>query len=208
MSHKIFRIFNPGGPKEDPIDKRRAQLRNAQRSYRDRKDKYTKALEREVAQIRANEAELMTRCEQLSATVQALTELLAQHGIMTPPTLEKNTNDGLSNKRRNPADVVTEDNLSQSSITSSTLCTSGLSHDTTMTTLTKTPAEVRSPFQTGYIGNADKPKPQSYRYSSEYHRLLKRSWSEIDQALLGSDNSRGRMCELDPTLVGMEFVLT
>ncbi|KAK2040686.1 hypothetical protein LZ31DRAFT_603739 [Colletotrichum somersetense] len=38
MTPNIFRIFNPEGQKEDAADKRRKQLRNAQRSYRDRKD--------------------------------------------------------------------------------------------------------------------------------------------------------------------------
>ncbi|KZL84177.1 transcription factor bzip [Colletotrichum incanum] len=160
MSHKIFQIFNPGGPKEDPVNTRRAQLRNAQRPYRDRKDKYTKALEQEVGQITANETELMTR---------------SRHGIIIPPTLGKNTNDETSNDHHRRQIISIIDNVIS-------LVQFGISRHNAIPTLTRTPAEVHLPFQTGNMSNLNKNK-RSARY-------------------------RSRMCELDPTLVGMEFVLT
>jgi hypothetical protein len=78
MSSSVFRFFNPDGPKEDPVQKRRGQLRRAQRTYRDRKERYTKLLETELGQTRANEAKLMRECEQLRANLQNALELLAQ----------------------------------------------------------------------------------------------------------------------------------
>ncbi|KEY72616.1 hypothetical protein S7711_06252 [Stachybotrys chartarum IBT 7711] len=58
------------------------------RSYRDRKDRYTKALEKELAQSRSNEARLMQESEQLRVTVQNITNLLSQHGILVPPEVD------------------------------------------------------------------------------------------------------------------------
>ncbi|TFB05406.1 hypothetical protein CCMA1212_003041 [Trichoderma ghanense] len=84
MADKIFRIFNPKEPKADPVEKRRAQLRRAQQSYRDRKDKYTKALEFELARTRKSEAGLTSEVQQLHERVQMLTILLSQHGISIP----------------------------------------------------------------------------------------------------------------------------
>ncbi|KAL6871210.1 hypothetical protein J3F83DRAFT_646558 [Trichoderma novae-zelandiae] len=84
MADRIFRIFNPREPKGDPVEKRRAQLRRAQQSYRDRKDKYTKALEFELARARKSEAGLTSEVQQLHETVQILTSLLSKHGISIP----------------------------------------------------------------------------------------------------------------------------
>lgn len=58
------------------------------RSYRDRKDRYTKALEKELAQSRSNEARLMQESEQLRVTVQNIAKLLSQHGILVPPEVD------------------------------------------------------------------------------------------------------------------------
>ncbi|KAJ4858828.1 hypothetical protein T069G_07095 [Trichoderma breve] len=88
MTDRIFRIFNPGEPKGDPVEKRRAQLRRAQQSYRDRKDKYTKALEAELARSRKSEAGLTSQIEQLRAKVQKLASLLSQNGISLPPDFD------------------------------------------------------------------------------------------------------------------------
>ncbi|UKZ80779.1 hypothetical protein TrVFT333_008544 [Trichoderma virens FT-333] len=84
MADRIFRIFNPREPKGDPIEKRRAQLRRAQQSYRDRKDKYTKALEAELARSRKSEAGLTSELERLRGKLQILTNLLSQNGISLP----------------------------------------------------------------------------------------------------------------------------
>ncbi|RBR13314.1 uncharacterized protein FIESC28_08280 [Fusarium coffeatum] len=78
MSKNIFRIFNPGEPKENPVEKRRAQLRRAQQTYRNRKDRYTRTLEEELAKSRSKEAELMRENQQLRNALQQLSQ---QQGI-------------------------------------------------------------------------------------------------------------------------------
>ncbi|KAJ9148576.1 hypothetical protein NKR23_g4924 [Pleurostoma richardsiae] len=83
MSDRIFRIFNPRAT-ENPVEKRRAQLRRAQQTYRERKDRYARSLERELMQVRASEAKLAVECEHLNAVIGMLTGLLSRHGIEIP----------------------------------------------------------------------------------------------------------------------------
>ncbi|KAF4457926.1 hypothetical protein F53441_279 [Fusarium austroafricanum] len=92
MTDRIFRIFNPGEPKGDPVERRRAQLRRAQQSYRGRKDKYARTLEEELAKSRSREAELARECEQLRAGLQnALTGLSPQNATLNTYTSPSGT---------------------------------------------------------------------------------------------------------------------
>ncbi|ERS97088.1 uncharacterized protein SPSK_02569 [Sporothrix schenckii 1099-18] len=77
MPRNIFRVFNPNATPEDRAEKRRAQLRQAQQTYRERKDRYTKALEAEIADGRAREAHLVQENERLHDTVKELRAALA-----------------------------------------------------------------------------------------------------------------------------------
>ncbi|TGJ81823.1 hypothetical protein E0Z10_g6950 [Xylaria hypoxylon] len=95
--------------KEDRAKKRKAQLRNAQllvllhppqntirsqvksitdksnvSTYRERKERYTKALEEHAAEARANEAGLYQEIHELRRTVQQLTKLIRDHGMQIP----------------------------------------------------------------------------------------------------------------------------
>lgn len=65
------------------------------RTYRERKEAYTKALEREVAKSKAREAELLLENQRLQGTIQKLVGKLEEHGvegvdeiIKTTPTKE------------------------------------------------------------------------------------------------------------------------
>ncbi|KAJ0123968.1 hypothetical protein J7T55_012441 [Diaporthe amygdali] len=104
MTNNIFRIFNPEAPKEDRVQKRRAQVRQAQQTYRERKEAYTKALEREVARGKAREADLLRENERLRERVERLVGKLGQHGIedsdevADPPLTEH----GIITKSKNP----------------------------------------------------------------------------------------------------------
>ncbi|KAJ3542457.1 hypothetical protein NM208_g4090 [Fusarium decemcellulare] len=89
MSKNIFRMFNPGEPKPDPVEKRRAQLRRAQQNYRDRKDKYTKCIEKELEQTRTSEARLLRECDQLHGLLQNAVGLLTQQGLDLPSDLSQ-----------------------------------------------------------------------------------------------------------------------
>ncbi|PNH43789.1 hypothetical protein VD0003_g9565 [Verticillium dahliae] len=106
MSNTIFRIFNPGAPKEDPLQKRRGQVRRAQQAYRDRKDKYTKALEKQLAETRSSEARLTRECEDLRAALDRASGLLAQHGIQAPLELHQTGSSALD--RTSPGQRVVE----------------------------------------------------------------------------------------------------
>ncbi|OJD35301.1 uncharacterized protein BKCO1_1800069 [Diplodia corticola] len=69
---------------EASLSKRREQVRRAQRTHRERKEAYTKALEMEVLQLRTNEANLMQETKRLYAGIERLKETLALHGIPEP----------------------------------------------------------------------------------------------------------------------------
>ncbi|KAL2024240.1 hypothetical protein VTK56DRAFT_9396 [Thermocarpiscus australiensis] len=87
MSSKgaIFRMFNPAGrKKEDAVEKRREQLRQAQHVYRQRKTRYVKALEGELATSRRRECQMFAEKKRLENDIQMMLHLLSQHGISPP----------------------------------------------------------------------------------------------------------------------------
>lgn len=51
------------------------------RTYRERKEAYTKALEREVAKSKAREAELLLENERLQGTIKRLVGKLEEHSV-------------------------------------------------------------------------------------------------------------------------------
>ncbi|KAJ4177965.1 hypothetical protein NW767_012674 [Fusarium falciforme] len=102
MSNSIFRMFNPGEPKENPVEKRRAQLRRAQQSYRSRKDKYTRTLEEELANSRSKEVELMRECEQLRENLQNALHQLSQLGVNLPAEIKSKASGNAPNEYASP----------------------------------------------------------------------------------------------------------
>ncbi|KAI8713976.1 hypothetical protein NCS52_01116700 [Fusarium sp. LHS14.1] len=103
MSNSIFRMFNPGEPKENPVEKRRAQLRRAQQSYRSRKDKYTRTLEEELANSRSKEVELMRECEQLREGLQNALHQLSQLGVNVPAEIKSKAGGDAPNEYASPS---------------------------------------------------------------------------------------------------------
>ncbi|GAP83552.2 hypothetical protein SAMD00023353_0200740 [Rosellinia necatrix] len=88
MASHIFRMFSPEKSQEDRTKKRKAQLRRAQLTYRERKERYTKALEEHVAEARANEAGLYEEIQDLRRTVQQLTAFIHDHGMQLPDQIQ------------------------------------------------------------------------------------------------------------------------
>ncbi|KAI0532187.1 hypothetical protein GGR58DRAFT_523434 [Xylaria digitata] len=102
MAGNIFRMFTPEKSKEDRAQKRKAQLRKAQllvilyprlqsivdksnvSTYRERKERYTKALEEHVAEARVNQADLYQEIHELRRTVQQLAGFIRDHGLQIP----------------------------------------------------------------------------------------------------------------------------
>ncbi|GAB1313388.1 hypothetical protein MFIFM68171_03598 [Madurella fahalii] len=78
----VFRLFRPSGERrEGRPEKRRAQVRRAQQTYRLRKEQYTKSLENEVGRLRAIETDLVHETKHLRSTIQMLGNLLAESGL-------------------------------------------------------------------------------------------------------------------------------
>ncbi|WZH47238.1 hypothetical protein QYS62_008382 [Fusarium acuminatum] len=177
MSNTIFRIFNPGEPKENPVEKRRAQLRRAQQSYRNRKDRYARTLEDELAKSRSSEAELMRECAQLRSNLQVALDQLAQHGIGFPSEI----------KSKDPTYTDSEWPIPSSTTASS----SGLSPN----------------YGVGGQAVDIVPSPQLISPSSfgDFYDSPGSSQGPIlfTQGVL----SNSRVCEVDQIVAGMEFVL-
>ncbi|KAK2733868.1 hypothetical protein CKAH01_08282 [Colletotrichum kahawae] len=201
MSSKIFRIFNPGAPKEDPVQKRRAQLRRAQKSYRDRKEIYTKSLEKEVAQTKTREAELTRQCEQYSGTIRQLAQMLRHHGIDLPNGLELGASCGqhlshtpLLNQLSPP--WTPEESISPQPAQSD------------MEALKMTEAH-RSPIQLlpsdeSQASAAPDPSISQANEWPSWNMSSKDVTSQIAPAMPPAS----RLCVLDHTSIGMDFVLT
>lgn len=51
------------------------------RTYRDRRDRYARSLEEELARVRASEANLLREVDRLRSTVQTLVQALGQQGL-------------------------------------------------------------------------------------------------------------------------------
>ncbi|KAK6829412.1 hypothetical protein PG989_005816 [Apiospora arundinis] len=92
MGDRLFRIFNPNAPKEDVAIKRRRQLRQAQKTYRDRKEIYLKSLEEDLKQSRIREANLLREREQMQRIINDLTQRSSQSAdVFTPVSATKNS---------------------------------------------------------------------------------------------------------------------
>ncbi|KAL6809308.1 hypothetical protein GGI42DRAFT_317606 [Trichoderma sp. SZMC 28013] len=191
MADRIFRIFNPGEPKGDPVEKRRAQLRRAQQSYRDRKDKYTKALEAELARSRKSEAGLTSQIEQLRAKVQQLATLLSQNGISLPPDFDDEGEARDDVPRIDASPLATRGQLQAAegflSSTDSTSPESTTDHSVVFNSGNRTLRQYGS------------------RIFARHHEPQVPAPTVTTQAEPGD---RTRLAELDATQVGMEFVLT
>jgi hypothetical protein len=59
------------------------------RTHRERKEAYTKSLELEVVQLRANEAKILQETKRLYTELTALKRLLAENGIQVPPIFDQ-----------------------------------------------------------------------------------------------------------------------
>lgn len=83
-------------------------MKTGDRTYRERKEAYTKALEREVAKSKAREAELLLENERLQATIQKLVGKLEEHGVegvddIIRPASTKDSKEPRPNNMSSPA---------------------------------------------------------------------------------------------------------
>ncbi|KAF4812048.1 hypothetical protein CGCSCA5_v009446 [Colletotrichum siamense] len=201
MSSKIFKIFNPGAPKEDPVQKRRAQLRRAQKSYRDRKEIYTKSLEKEVAQTKTREAELTRQCEQYCVTIRQLTQMLRHHGVDLPNDLELDPTYGqylshtpLLNQLSPP--WTPEESISPQPAQNDTEVLQAMDAH-------------RSPIQflSSEESQASAVQGPPVSHVNEWPSW-KMSFKDVTSEPSPHVPPASRLCGLDHTLIGMDFVLT
>ncbi|KAF1839539.1 hypothetical protein BDW02DRAFT_564090 [Decorospora gaudefroyi] len=75
-----------GAPEDaqNPGQKRREQVRRAQRTHRERKEAYVASLEAEVVQLRANETKIQQETKALYAEINLLRRVLDENGIAQP----------------------------------------------------------------------------------------------------------------------------
>ncbi|OAK96584.1 hypothetical protein IQ06DRAFT_44788 [Phaeosphaeriaceae sp. SRC1lsM3a] len=69
---------------QDAQARRKDQIRRAQKTHRERKEAYTKALETEVVQLRANEAKIIQETKRLYAELTTLKKIMVDHGLQVP----------------------------------------------------------------------------------------------------------------------------
>ena len=73
------------------------------RSYRSRKDKYTRTLEEELANSRSKEVELMRECEQLREGLQNALHQLSQLGVNVPAEIKSKASGNGPNEYASPS---------------------------------------------------------------------------------------------------------
>ncbi|KAK1471403.1 hypothetical protein CTAM01_16526 [Colletotrichum tamarilloi] len=211
MSSKIFRIFNPGAKcvaeaKKDPVEKRRAQLRSAQRSYRDRKDKYTKSLEQEVERARNREAELMIRCEQMYAALESLTGMLSRHGIGIPAAF----GDSLTSKNDGGIHNLSHSRTGEflAGLRATELLKTSEKESEDGRTVDKNPLQAELNTTADIVANDLQTATDalsSHQYTEKQGTEL--PWLKTNRAVNMYDFDDSRMCEVDLIAAGMEFVL-
>jgi hypothetical protein len=139
------------------------------RSYRDRKDLYTKSLESELAKTRLRESNLVRECEHLQNTVNVLLERMSQYGIDTPPEL---------------------------------------GHDGGNAFVPKTAQQLASPVSSSALGSTEDGRERGISHRAHPSQRELPPLPRSPRALLSGGSSNDQLCNLDPVMVGMEFVLT
>ncbi|KAM5359946.1 hypothetical protein ACJZ2D_014095 [Fusarium nematophilum] len=154
------------------------------RTYRDRKDKYTKCLERELAQARFNETELERQCEQLRAALKNALGLLSRYGENIPSTV--------SGLVRESAYVSRANSLRTRPAPLSRSASARTQHTAHVL---PSPKLISPEFLSGFYP----PRPE--------FQAAPTPESSIYDFPPGAQFGNPRVCELDQVTVGMEFVL-
>ncbi|KAI1493516.1 hypothetical protein F5X96DRAFT_666725 [Biscogniauxia mediterranea] len=167
------------------------------RSYRDRKDAYIKSLETEVARSRASEATLIHESEKLRSTVQTLTRLLSQHGITIPSQENPVSSVGHNITPEMYAPEVRDDTRNNAVYEGEMVTEHGTTFDPPAPGLLKGHSIVER--QTDLLAWQDHPRKELSYIGQQ---------PETQNASSTSYTNDTRLCELDPAILGMDFVLT
>ncbi|KAL8365546.1 hypothetical protein RB595_004389 [Gaeumannomyces hyphopodioides] len=197
MSSHIFRIFKPDESKEDRVQRRRDQLRDAQKNYRDRKTRYTRSLEQELSRLRVSEASLLREVGRLRSTVQNLTRTMRHNGLDVLDDSDATSPPGSLGYVGSPLGYAGIDDV-MGSVTSGSVSEAGTHSD-----------QLSPGFFSSALGpRGPRPSPPQHSRSPESPAAT------TDVCLGGWDSgvevaSPGvRVCDVDPVGAGMDFVLT
>ncbi|KAL1878105.1 hypothetical protein VTK73DRAFT_8066 [Phialemonium thermophilum] len=210
MPTDVFRFFRPTGDRaKDRPETRRAQLRRAQQAYRQRKDRYTKSLEAEVARLQATETKLLHETQNLRASMEALTNLLLMYGIDIPVHLEETKEVGKHDAH--PA-LHQRGNL-DCSVGAAQREVSHLHAGTRPTSRFEPKNGTSAIARDYYLGDSDASWPAGTRCDDGL-TLWPVGLIDSPQSNISSGNDQlptspasPRLADLDATAVGMEFVL-
>ncbi|KAK9329030.1 hypothetical protein V1520DRAFT_327733 [Lipomyces starkeyi] len=187
--------------------KRREQVRKAQRTHRERKEAYVKALEDEVLQLRTNEANILQEAKNLHAEIGRLKRILTEHGI----ELQSEVNSSTIYQDRDDYDISSGDSvisLRNNVITGQQLHVKEGSSD------------LASGDEGFFLSGSSAGSPSGPRKVNLFGRAqyLSRDYPSSTSAPIlsptevsgtsSSARSPNSMVDLDLTSIGMEFVLT
>ncbi|KAK9428306.1 hypothetical protein V1505DRAFT_219832 [Lipomyces doorenjongii] len=185
--------------------KRREQVRKAQRTHRERKEAYVKALEDEVLQLRTNEAKILQEGKYLHAEIGRLKRILSEHGIQ----LQSEANGSPIYQDRDDYDISSGDSvisLRNNVITGQQLHVKEGSSDRASGDegFFLSGSSTGSPSGPGKVKLFSRAQYLSPDYRSSTPILSPTEGS----ATSSSARSPNSMADLDLTSIGMEFVLT
>ena len=172
------------------------QLLTLSRTYRDRKDRYTKSLEQEIAHIRASEAGLSYDAQCLRDTVNALMGVLSEHGIEPPASPWCNSAQ------------------SQTQVVQSPFSAEGFMEHHHQSDNPASSRDKKPWFDDNTVASPSaRPDLPHQLLSSEHSPLITDvsggvQYEASGQAELLPERRRRRICDTDAATVGMEFVLT
>lgn len=177
------------------------------RTFRGRKELYARTLEKELDRIRVSEAQLMKQCARLQDEVENLTECLARYGIASPSREEGPGRPGPHNPGSLPSTAATEVPLSRDRSATHT------GHGGAVVGGGSDPRVAKKPAYQPFPG-PDLGQHQDYPHHQppEDHSpsvCFSTSPESQGNSLTYSTPQRGSLwvSDLDPSIVGMEFVL-
>ncbi|KAJ4302717.1 hypothetical protein N0V90_001607 [Kalmusia sp. IMI 367209] len=185
---------NSGEEPQNRHQRRREQVRRAQKTHRERKEAYIKSLETEVIQLRANEARLFQETKRLYTEMSVIKNLLLENNIPIPPGPQISDNINLDDSEE----------------------TFEFSIRSISTKLKEQRIHVRKQTRRGDEARGPSDAfPCKYCIKSDHHLLeLNLSASESDttspalEAGIIYNQEDKAVSQLDPTAIGMDFILS
>jgi hypothetical protein len=184
------------------------------RTHRERKEAYTKSLEQEVIQLRANEAKILQETRKLYTELTAMKQLMASHGIQVPASFAQNYDIGPTSASSTEEEVFdlsiritnTKQKRRQICVYKPSGHQSSQQYDRSTTTHSEWPSSAS--------GSVSQSTNRTSMYTSTQHMLFKLTKQPAFLSPLTSDDlaihtgTGQRVNELDLTTIGMDFVLT